>query len=123
MKNPVVTYIFLGILGVAALGLAVVATNPPGVVRPDPRPVVSSPPPPPVTMEKYNRIRTGSSYWTVTQIVGPGQELSRSHFPGVPGYTDSLTTIMYQWINPDGSNMNAMFQNDKLVQKAQFGLR
>ena len=30
---------------------------------------------------------------------------------------------MYMWQNSDGSNMNAMFQNDKLVNKAQFGLK
>ncbi len=34
-----------------------------------------------------------------------------------------IKTVMHQWMNSDGSNMNAMFQNDKLVQKAQFGLR
>lgn len=33
------------------------------------------------------------------------------------------TTILYQWINLRGSNMNAMFQNDSLEQKMQFGLR
>jgi hypothetical protein len=31
---------------------------------------------------------------------------------------------MYQWSNTSGfANMNAMFQNDALVTKAQFGLR
>jgi hypothetical protein len=30
---------------------------------------------------------------------------------------------MYAWQNADGSNMNAMFQNDRLISKAQFGLR
>jgi len=30
---------------------------------------------------------------------------------------------MYQWVNPGGSNMNAMFQNNKLIEKAQFGLQ
>lgn len=35
----------------------------------------------------------------------------------------SIETVMYQWVNRNGSNMNAMFQNNKLVQKAQFGLK
>ena len=30
---------------------------------------------------------------------------------------------MYSWQNGNGSNMNAMFQGDRLVNKAQFGLR
>jgi hypothetical protein len=30
---------------------------------------------------------------------------------------------MYSWQNDSGSNMNAMFQNGKLVNKAQLGLR
>jgi hypothetical protein len=34
-----------------------------------------------------------------------------------------IKTVMYSWQNPDGSNMNAMFQDDKLVSKAQFMLK
>ncbi|MFD1427556.1 hypothetical protein JOD24_001519 [Kroppenstedtia sanguinis] len=30
--------------------------------------------------------------------------------------------IMYTWMNPDGSNMNAMFQNETSA-KTQFGLK
>lgn len=30
---------------------------------------------------------------------------------------------MYQWGGGFGANMNAIFQNGKLVQKAQFGLK
>ena len=33
-----------------------------------------------------------------------------------------VSSVMYQWVNADGSNMNAMFQNDRLVSKAQMGL-
>jgi len=57
------------------------------------------------------------SYSEVRRIIGaPGEEVSRSDLAG-------LTTVMYSWINSNGSNMNAMFQNDELIQKAQFGLR
>ena len=31
-------------------------------------------------------------------------------------------TVMYQWKVGSMTNKNAMFQNDKLVSKAQFGL-
>jgi hypothetical protein len=57
------------------------------------------------------------SYQQVVGIMGAqGQELSRSTIAG-------YTTIMYMWQNADGSNMNAMFQSDKLIQKAQLGFR
>ena len=60
----------------------------------------------------------------VVEIIGvDGEELSSSRTEGVPGVMESVTTVMYSWVNRDGSNMNAMFQNDKLVQKAQFGLK
>lgn len=57
------------------------------------------------------------SYYDVTDIIGYyGEELSSSNI-------GDLETIMYEWVNADGSNMNAMFQNDKLVSKAQYGLK
>lgn len=78
---------------------------------------------PTITMEKYSRIQNGMSYNEVKQILGePGVEQSRNKMEGVPGVMESIETVMYAWQNPGGSNMNAMFQNDKLIQKAQFGL-
>lgn len=77
-----------------------------------------------VTYEKYNRIQNGMSYQDVVRIIGAqGEEMSRNHIDGVPGVMESIDTIMYQWVNGNGSNMNAMFQNNQLMQKAQFGLR
>lgn len=76
-----------------------------------------------ITMAKYLQLKNGMSYNEVTRILGkPGEEMSRNKMDGVAGVMDSVETIMYQWINGNGSNMNAMFQNDKLVQKSQFGL-
>jgi hypothetical protein len=73
--------------------------------------------PPIVTMAEYEQIREGMTYVEVTSVVGTaGQELSRSDIAG-------YSSVMYSWTNLNGSNMNAMFQNDKLVNKAQFGLR
>lgn len=70
-----------------------------------------------VTMEKYNQIKSGMSYEKVVEIIGfEGEELSQSDVAG-------FKTIMYQWVNDDGSNMNATFQNNKLQTKAQFGLK
>ena len=70
-----------------------------------------------LTAAAYNRIQTGMTYRDVTQIIGrSGQESSRVDLGGI-------TTVMYMWQNTDGSNMNATFQDGKLVLKAQFGLR
>lgn len=72
---------------------------------------------PVVTRAEYNKIESGMSYSEVTSIIGEsGEELSSNDIGG-------YETIMYQWVNPDGSNMNALFQKDKMVQKAQFELK
>jgi hypothetical protein len=79
-------------------------------------PSVPLAPPPVVSKAKYDSISEGMSYEQVKGIIGAsGEELSRSDLAGIK-------TVMYQWMNPNGSNMNAMFQNGKLIQKAQFGL-
>ena len=79
---------------------------------------------PAVTHSEFQRIRTGMTYGQVVEIIGiHGEEMSRTEMPGVPGVMASTVTVMYAWSNPDGSNMNAMFQNDALISKAQFGLR
>ena len=76
-----------------------------------------------VTRSEYGQIQNGMTYQQVVEIIGvPGEEVSSNDMPGVPGVMDPIETVMYMWSNPDGSNMNAMFQNDALMQKAQFGL-
>ncbi|MCY4429018.1 MAG: hypothetical protein OXC11_01315 [Rhodospirillales bacterium] len=82
------------------------------------QPVSRPAPEPPITMSEFRRVQTGMSYSAVVDVLGElGEEMSRTSVPGLP------TTIMYGWQNPDGSNMNAMFQGGSLIQKAQFGLR
>lgn len=72
--------------------------------------------PPVVTQAEFGQIQNGMSYADVQSLIGaPGEEMSRTDLAGI-------TTVMYQWMNKNGSNMNAMFQNGKLIQKAQFGL-
>jgi hypothetical protein len=69
-----------------------------------------------ITMEKFKQLQSGMSYQQVVDILGrEGEELSRSDLAG-------YTTVMYQWTE-GFSNMNAMFQNNSLVSKAQFGLK
>jgi hypothetical protein len=71
-----------------------------------------------VSYANYQRLSEGMSYAQVVAILGSsGKELSRSDIAG-------QTTVMYGWDGSGfGANMNAMFQNDKLITKAQFGLR
>lgn len=77
-----------------------------------------------VTFAMFNQITTDMTYQQVMAIIGtPGEEMSHNKLPGVPGVMPDIETVMYQWVNGNGSNMNAMFQNGKLIQKAQFGLR
>jgi hypothetical protein len=70
-----------------------------------------------VTKANFDRIETGMSYPEVVSILGKsGEELSRVELAGI-------VTVMYSWKKPlSVGNMNAMFQNGKLVSKAQFGL-
>lgn len=64
----------------------------------------------------YLRISEGMTYREVVAILGePGEEMSRADIAGI-------STVMYGWKRWNGANMNAMFQNDALVTKAQFGL-
>jgi hypothetical protein len=79
-------------------------------------PTIPFTPPPVVTRAHYAQISEGMSYERVRGIIGnSGEEVSRATLAG-------HTTIMYQWMNANGSGMNAMFQNGRLVTKAQMGL-
>lgn len=75
-------------------------------------------PKPGVTLANYLRLDTGMSYADVVAILGKsGTEMSSNEIAGT-------RTVMYQWEGrSSGANMNAMFQNDKMIQKAQFGLK
>jgi hypothetical protein len=72
-----------------------------------------------VSMAQYTTLKTGMSYDEARGMLGcDGIELSSSEMPG-------FKTIMFMWTGAGGlgANMNAMFQNDKLQMKSQFGLR
>jgi hypothetical protein len=71
-----------------------------------------------VTMENYNKLQTGMTYEQVVSILGEeGKEMSSND---IAGYRN----VMYMWKAGGFSvgNMNAMFQNGALIQKAQFEL-
>jgi hypothetical protein len=72
---------------------------------------------PGVTLENFGRLKDGMTYPEVVKILGKeGTEISSSNIAG-------YKTVMYQWEGQGFGNMNAMFQNGKLVSKAQFGLK
>jgi hypothetical protein len=69
-----------------------------------------------ITLAEFQVISPGMTYPQVRALLGrEGELLSRSDIAG-------YTTVMYAWKNSHG-NMNAMFQDGRLVSKAQFGLR
>lgn len=73
---------------------------------------------PEMSAAEFAALRTGMGYDEAVAIIGsPGELISESEMAGI-------RTQMYQWEGEGsfGANANAMFQNGKLVQKAQFGL-
>jgi len=116
-NRALVWIIFLAVAGVVIFMLMEIEREQLGIsATPQQQPVV--------TMHEYQRIQNGMSYRQVVSIIGQeGEEISRNFIEGAPGVMEDIETVMYQWQNTGGSNMNAMFQNDKLMQKAQFGLR
>jgi uncharacterized lipoprotein YehR (DUF1307 family) len=71
-----------------------------------------------VTMANFSQLKTGMTYAQVVKILGKdGEEMSSNEISGIK-------TVMYKWDgNGFGANMNAMFQNGKLMSKAQLGLK
>lgn len=73
-----------------------------------------------VTMANFQKLKTGMKYEEVVKILGKDGELMSENDIG------GTKTEMYQWDGDGGgfgANMNAMFQNGKLVSKSQFGLK
>ena len=71
-----------------------------------------------VSLAEFQQIQSGMTYAQVVSIIGfEGTESSRSDLGGT-------STVMYEWVNSgfSGANMNAMFQDGRLVSKAQAGL-
>ncbi|MGD9632886.1 MAG: hypothetical protein AB7I57_24330 [Pirellulales bacterium] len=81
-----------------------------------------------ITFEKFERIQPGMSYRQVVDILGREGTLISHGAMDLPEYEEGgmrfsrLDTRMYSWVEGWG-NMNAMFQNDRLINKAQIGLQ
>ncbi len=68
------------------------------------------------TRAEFGRISEGMTYEQVVSILGTSGELLISN------EIDGIKTLTYSWKNASGSNINAIFQNGKLVQRVQLGL-
>lgn len=71
-----------------------------------------------VTLAQFEQVANGQTYEEVVAILGfEGTVSSESEIAGIK-------TAMYTWKGDGfGANMNAMFQDGKLISKAQFGLK
>jgi len=72
-----------------------------------------------VSLNQFYALQTGMRYSTAHKLLGcNGTEMSRVSLGG-------YNTIMYAWKGDGmlGANMNAEFQNGRLIAKAQFGLQ
>ncbi|WP_329886710.1 hypothetical protein [Pseudoramibacter faecis] len=74
------------------------------------------------TMDKYNKIQNNMSYAQVKAIMGfDGTEQGSSNV-SAGGIT--MEVKIYDWEGEDlGANMTVSFQNDKVISKAQIGLK
>lgn len=69
-----------------------------------------------ITKEKYEKVKNNMTYEEVKNIIGEGQILSESKI-------GDLYSVMYGYMNNDGSNANFTFNNGVLNLKTQFNLK
>jgi hypothetical protein len=69
-----------------------------------------------ITLDKYNQVTEGMTYDEVKEILGEGQLISQTKIM-------NIESIIYTWMNKDGSNANFTFSGGKLNMKAQFNLK
>ena len=69
-----------------------------------------------ITLDKYNQINNGMTYEQVKEILGEGQVLSQSKLM-------NYESIMYEYINKNGTNANFTFSGNLLKMKTQFNLK
>lgn len=71
-----------------------------------------------VSLDQFNQLQEGMTYQEVIAILGSPGELQSSQ--EMAGYK----TVMYMWKgNSLMGNMNAIFQNEKMIQRSQFALQ
>lgn len=79
---------------------------------------------PKITKEAFGKLVTGMSYEEVTEIIGfEGELITESGSPGGTGLDIHTVMYMYEGKGSLGANANLMFQDNKLLTKAQVGLK
>jgi membrane protein involved in colicin uptake len=77
-----------------------------------------------ITNAEFDQLKTGMTYDEATDIIGgPGEVLSESGTKGGSGLDIHTVMYMYKGEGSLGANANLMFQNEKLINKAQLGLK
>jgi hypothetical protein len=72
-----------------------------------------------ITLEEFNKVEAGMTYEKVVEIIGSaGTVMSEVGKKGEKNHT-----VMYSWDASGFGSANATFQNDKLLSKAQIGLK
>jgi len=72
-----------------------------------------------MTLDEYNRIKSGMGYDEVTEIVGSyGTEMARSEIAGYQSFV-----VTWDGVGSLGANASLTFSNGKLYAKAQLGLQ
>jgi hypothetical protein len=70
----------------------------------------------PIRRDDYEAIADGMSYVEVLNVLGrPGEDVGRSNVGGI-------VTTTYKWSNPEVASVTTIFQNGRLLSKAQTGL-
>ena len=72
-----------------------------------------------VSAAQFAQLHVGMTYAEVIAVIGCPGDVMVDHSAGQP------PTMMYGWQGHGipGANMNAMFQNGRLIMKRQFGIR
>lgn len=72
-----------------------------------------------MTLDEYNRIKSGMGYDEVTEIVGSyGTEMARSEIAGYQSFI-----VSWDGVGSLGANANVTFSSGKVYAKAQLGLQ
>lgn len=74
-----------------------------------------------ITLDKFNQLESGMTYEQVKAIIGGDGELAGES--GKKGDAIHIVSYKYKGSGITGANASLMFQDEKLVNKAQAGLK
>jgi hypothetical protein len=113
-KWAVWIFVGAGVAIAAAIAFALIATRPEPPVT---ERLVMFIPKGAATLAQYERLQTGMTYQEVVSVMGDkGWKLPRNDAGG--------GEITYRWFGAEtGAKMDAVFQDGKLIQKTQSGLK